>query len=102
MTTKPPDIIYLQWHGEPYYNGTIDPDTDVSEVTWCVDEIWDVDIKYLLATPERKMAARLLEALEANMHWIGTPPTDPFSYDSAREDAWKLGHDVIADIKRSA
>ena len=60
----PPDIIYLQWHGEPYYNGTIDPNTDVSEVTWCMDEIWDVDIKYLLATPEREAATELLEALK--------------------------------------
>ena len=57
--TSPPDTIYLQWHGEPYYNGTIDPDAGGNEVTWCEDEVWDVDIKYLLATPERKKAVSL-------------------------------------------
>ena len=67
--TDPPNIIYLQWHGEPYYNGTIDPDSTGREVTWCVDRIWDVDIKYLLATPEREAALAIYEALKMNLGW---------------------------------
>jgi len=34
-------------------------------------------------------AEQLTEALEAQMKWIGSPPTDPHSFDSVREDAWE-------------
>jgi hypothetical protein len=62
--TSPPDVIYLQWYGEPYYDGEIDPDAGGNEVTWCEDEIWDVDIKYLLATPEREVASTMCRVLK--------------------------------------
>ena len=38
---------------------------------------------------------KLREAVEANMEWIGPPPTDPHSFDSLREDAWKLGQKAL-------
>ena len=38
----------------------------------------------------------LLEALKANMKWIGPPPVDRHSYDNLREDAWALGKAAIA------
>ena len=38
----------------------------------------------------------LLEALKANMKWIGPPPVDRHSYDNLREDAWVLGKAAIA------
>ena len=54
------DGIYLQvnleeWDSIEYeWNG----------VTWCSDLIYDDDVKYLLATPEREAAPEMLEALE--------------------------------------
>ena len=42
----------------------------------------------------------LLAALKANLDWIGPPPTDPHSYDSKREDAWKLGKAAIAAAEK--
>lgn len=41
----------------------------------------------------------LVEALEKNMAWIGSPPTGPESFDSAREDAWKAGLAALALAK---
>jgi len=41
----PPKVIYLQWYdeseGKPF-------DPDRSEVTWCVDRIYDTDLVYVL------------------------------------------------------
>ena len=42
------DSIEYEWNG----------------VTWCSDLIYDDDVKYLLATPEREAAPKLLEALD--------------------------------------
>lgn len=42
-----------------------------------------------------KASELLLEALIANMAWIGPPPIDKYSYDSARENAWELGKKAI-------
>ena len=64
MTNQPPDAIYLQWYGELYYDGEIDPDAGGNEVTWCADEINRVDIKYLLATSEREVADEVCAALK--------------------------------------
>lgn len=94
---NPPDTIYLQWYGDNVY-GDSDVFGEPGEVTWCTDEVNNNDPKYLLATPEREVALKLLRALEANMRWIGAPPTDPHSYDSAREHAWKLGMRVRSEI----
>ncbi len=96
MNHKPPDVIYLQSHGDGLEE--LDPFGELGDITWCQDQINDNDDKYLLATPEREVAQQLLRALEANMRWIGAPPTDPYSFDSVREHAWKLGTRVKLEI----
>lgn len=45
---------------------------------------------------EREVVERLAEALKMHMQWIGPAPTDAHSYDSLREDAWKLGIKALA------
>lgn len=42
---------------------------------------------------------KMLEALKANMDWIGAPPTTPEAFDSAREDAWQKGLAALALAK---
>ena len=49
-----PDVIWLQ------------PD-EFPEITWCRDKINDNDIKYLLATPERKAAGDMIQVLNDNL-----------------------------------
>lgn len=46
--------------------------------------------------------ADLLAALEANMNWLGAPPTGPHEYDSVREAAWELGRAALAKAKAGA
>jgi len=41
----------------------------------------------------------LLIALVSMMRWIGPPPTDKYSFDSQREDAWNLAIETIREIK---
>ena len=48
-STEDYDVIYLQTEEFP-------------ETTWCVDQINDDDVKYLLATPEREAAPELYRA----------------------------------------
>jgi hypothetical protein len=42
---KPPDRIYLQWHGD----GDPDDGDDVSpdDVTWCPDRVHETDVEYV-------------------------------------------------------
>jgi len=40
-------------------------------------------------------APDLLAACEALMKWIGPPPADRLSYDSKREDAWRMATNAI-------
>ena len=42
-----------------------------------------------------KQRDRAVEALRLHMEWIGPPRTDPESYDSLREDAWRKGRVVL-------
>jgi len=47
---KPPEVIYLQFHGE---DGSIP--TDDENITWCRDQIYKHDFKYqLVEKKERK------------------------------------------------
>ena len=67
MTDQLPDTIYLQYYGSDWHvdNWMEDPEpAEGDEVTWCVDKINEVDIKYLLATPQREAAPDMFEALE--------------------------------------
>ena len=41
----------------------------------------------------------LVAACKALVSWIGPPPTDPHSYDSAREDAWEKARAALALVK---
>ena len=41
--------------------------------------------------------AKLREALEKNMAWVGRPPTDKYSFDNLREEAWALGKKALHD-----
>ena len=83
MTNQPPDIIYLQYYGDDWYVDNIEnPEpAEGDEVTWCVDKINEVDIKYLLATPQREAAPAMFEAIrltaqEVGAHLIGATPMD--------------------------
>lgn len=67
-TTARPDRIWLQdgcvCSGIP--GGDCGCQTEAiydAEVTWCRDQIHDSDSEYLRATPERKAAPQMLEAL---------------------------------------
>jgi hypothetical protein len=51
-------------------------------------------------TVNERLMDKLAKALEMNMEWIGTPPTDKHSFDSFREDAWRLGKDALRDYRR--
>jgi hypothetical protein len=45
----------------------------------------------------RAATRKVVEALQMHMDWIGAPPTGRESFDSLREDAWKLGRVALAD-----
>lgn len=49
---KPPDAIYLQWHGvdksELMESELRDGPDDTRDVTWCSDKINDSDIRYVI------------------------------------------------------
>ncbi len=62
------------------------------ELTGCNETWTGVDIEYC---SKHAAAPDLLEALEAMMRWIGPPPTDKYSYDSTREDAWNKARDAL-------
>lgn len=54
----PPEIIWLQWHGDS--DPSVEDPTDQifeSEVTWCRDKIFDHDIEYRIVKRSRRPRA---------------------------------------------
>jgi len=56
------------------------------------------DLKELVKSKQQAeaRAAALAGAVEAQMKWIGPPPTDAGSFDSLREDAWQKSTAALA------
>lgn len=49
---QPPDVIYLQVHGEDLQRLSppdFDPieEVDSADVTWCADQVFDTDVRYI-------------------------------------------------------
>ena len=52
---QPPDVIYLQVHGEDRkrlhpHDFRSDEEVDAGDVTWCEDQIFDTDVRYVRDT----------------------------------------------------
>lgn len=60
-----------------------------------VHDIVDRECVICALSAAEQRAGKLEEALELHMQWIGTPPTDPHSYDSLREEAWAKGKSAL-------
>jgi hypothetical protein len=112
--------VFLDWEEEDDEGNSIGPDTvficnaqpDVlalcdalesvakerderhARVNELADEKYKVLAQRDALTKERDA---LREALRLHMLWIGPPPTDRYSFDSLREDAWKLGVELIGN-----
>lgn len=62
MLEKPPERIFLQYHGD----GSAEPGpVDEDSVTWCIEQIFDSDVEYTLSAPPACSPAAELDRLRA-------------------------------------
>lgn len=69
MSDKPPNVIYLQWHGvdkRELLPGELEcgPDSRV-DVTWCGEQIFDSDVRYIR---DKRYGKRSNDTFTANTH----------------------------------
>lgn len=52
---EPPDTIFLQYYGDaaPEDNGSDPAEVTWSEITWCKDQIFEHDIKYVRVSSDK-------------------------------------------------
>lgn len=62
LMESPPDILWLQYYGDAEPEDT---PVDSNDVSWCVDKIFDHDIKYIRAEALRRTVdnARLVASM---------------------------------------
>lgn len=89
-----PDIIYLQWYGDaPTDIDLSDLEPDESDVSWCVDKIFNADIEYI----QKHKYDDLLAALKNLVENTEEPYMDPVA-EKALTDARAL----LSKIKAGA